>query len=124
MFVNLNAKICFFVFFPDLIPTKLSRTKEIDESKTEESKSDDLLGRHVTVTKKSVDDKLFGLLIRRSTKNGVPILIVESRFDDTDLVPGDQLMAVDGVSVEGEDREAAVRILTECESSPVTLQVG
>ena len=119
MFVNLNAKICFFVFFPDLIPTKLSRTKEIDESK-----SDDLLERHVTVTKKSVDDKLFGLLIRRSTKNGVPILIVESRFDDTDLVPGDQLMAVDGVSVEGEDREAAVRILTECESSPVTLQVG
>jgi C-terminal processing protease CtpA/Prc len=63
-------------------------------------------------------------LIRRSTKNGIPVLTVESGHDEADLVPGDQLIAVDGVSVEDQDREVVVKLLAECLDSQVTLKVG
>jgi hypothetical protein len=131
-----NSKMLFFLIFnfffqfsADLIPTTSSKTKESDQSKNDEfqngeSKSDDLLLRQVTVTRRDVDDKLFGLLIRRSTKNGIPVLTVESGHDEADLVPGDQLIAVDGVSVEDQDREVVVKLLAECLDSQVTLKVG
>ena len=111
---------------PDLISTTLTSQKAKEESDNDEVKCD-VLVRHVTVTRKSSDDILFGLVIRRSTKNGNPILVVESGnavlSDDPVFVPGDQLIAVDDVFVEDKDREEVVKILTESDKNVVTVQV-
>ena len=110
---------------PDLISTTLTSQKAKEESDNEVNC--DVHVRSVTVTRKSSDDILFGLVIRRSTKNGNPILVVESGNDvlgdDPVFVPGDQLIAVDDVFVEDKDREEVVKIFTESDKNVVTVQV-
>ena len=108
---------------PDLITTTTTTTAAAKES------DDHLknLVRDVTVTRESSDDKLFGLFIRRATKKGNPVLIVESGHVESTcqvFVPGDQLIAIDGVNVEHQDREEAVKVLTDIGGNEVTLQVG
>lgn len=114
--------------FPLQLPDLISTTFTSQKTKEDESDSEvkcDVLVRHVTVTRKSSDDHMFGLLIRRSTKNGNPILVVESATLGVDpvFVSGDQLIAIDDVYVEDKDREEVVKILTESDKDVVTVQV-
>jgi hypothetical protein len=109
----------FLIQLPDLITTALPAANI--------TKDHDVLVRDVKVRRESSDDKLFSLFIRRSTKKGNPILIVESGHVENTcqvFVPGDQLIAINGVNVENEDREEAVKILNDIAENEVTLQVG
>ena len=107
---------------PDLITTTTTAaaTKESDDHLKN-------LVRDVTVTREGSDDKLFGLFIRRATKKGNPVLIGESGHVESTcqvFVPGDQMIAINGVNVEHQDREEAVKVLTDIGGNEVTLQVG
>ena len=107
---------------PDLITT--TTTAAVAKESDDHLKN---LVRDVTVTRESSDDKLFGLFIRRATKKGNPVLIVESGHVESTcqvFVPGDQLIAINGVNVELQDREEAVKVLTDIDGNEVTLQVG
>ena len=111
----------FHLQLPDLITTTTTAAaKESDDHLK-------VLVRDVIVTRESSDDKLFGLFIRRATKKGNPVLIVESAHVENTcqvFVPGDQLITINGVNVEHEDREEAVKVLTDFDENEVTLQVG
>ena len=106
---------------PDLIATTATTANQTKEN------DDNLLVRDVVVTRLSSDDKLFGLFIRRATKKGNPILIVESGHVESTcqmFVPGDQLIAINGVDVQNQDREEVAKILSDIAENDVTIQVG
>ncbi len=114
----------FHLQLPDLIPTK--KIGEGAEAKCDADVNRDALLRHVTVTRSGSDDKLFGLLIRRATKNGKPVLLVDDSpgsGKEPLLVPGDQLVAVGDIDVEEKDREEVVEFLTAAENQ-ISLTVG
>ena len=106
----------FHLQLPDLIPTL-----KADESSDARR---DVLKRRVTVTRPSDDDPLFGLLIRRSTKLGSPVLLVDSgSAEDRLFVPGDRLIAVGDVDVEDKDRDEVVEILKGCTETQISVTV-